>query len=68
MIGRSLYFAGDPVYPDKEALLRGGKSDLGMSLDPYVFVPRHLFALIHNASHGNGFYLILLTSSYDRHY
>ena len=58
VIGRSLCFAGDPVYPDKEALLRDSKSDLGMSLDPYIFVPQHLFALIHKTSHGNSFYLI----------
>ena len=32
VIGRSLCFAGDPVYPDKEALLRDGRSDLGMPI------------------------------------
>ena len=32
---------------------------------PYVFVPRHLFALIHKISHSNSFYLILLVNSYD---
>ena len=60
MIGRSLYVAGDLIYPDKEVLPYAGKSDLGMSLDPYVFVPQHLFALIHKTGHGNSYYLILL--------
>ena len=65
VLGRSLCFAGAPVCPDKELPPCDGKSVLGMSLDPSVFVPRHLFALIHETSHSNSFYLILLISSYD---
>ena len=65
VIGRSLCFAGAPVCPDKELPPCDGKSVLGMSLDPYIFVPWHLFALIHETSHSNSFYLILLISSYD---
>lgn len=48
-----------------EDCIDDGKPDPGMSLDPYVFIPQHLFTLIHRTSHGNSFYLILLISSYD---
>ena len=51
VIGRLLYFAGALVFPDKEMLPCDGNSDLGMSLDPYIFVPQNLFALIHKTSH-----------------
>lgn len=32
-----------------------GKSDLGMSFEPYVFAPKHLFVLVLKTNHGNSF-------------
>lgn len=55
----------DPIlYPDKEVFPSDGKSDLGMSLDPY-FVHQYSFALMHKTSHSNDFYLILPIGSYE---
>ena len=59
VIGRLLYFAGALVFPDKEMLPCDGNSDLGMSLDPYIFVPQHLFTPQPNLKRA---FLILLSA------